>query len=55
MAVELKIVNNIAVLLIGKPISDDWENIALKTLNEWKKQKIKRAYYCSLVSILSNK
>lgn len=40
MAVELKIINNIAVLLIGKSTSDDWENTALKTLNEWKKQKI---------------
>ena len=44
MAVELKIIDNKAVVLIGNTLSDDWEAVAENTLNEWTEYKIKVAY-----------
>lgn len=40
MAVELKIINNNAVLFVSKTLSENWINIAENTLVEWKKQNI---------------
>ena len=44
MAVELKIINNVAVVLIGEAKSDNWSDIAESTLEEWNKNNIKIAY-----------
>lgn len=44
MAVELKIIDNKAVVLIGNTLSDDWEAVAENALNEWTEYKIKVAY-----------
>lgn len=54
MAVELKIIDNKAVVLIGNTLSDDWEAVAENALNEWTEYKIKVAYVKSTTTSCSS-